>query len=363
LTYSLFLACFWSAASLCTVAVYLGRSAPATPVSDAPRRWASPPLAGINLCTNARAQEAPFVLDLETGAIVPDPLPDVTGLDLLGFSPWRDAAGQTHLIARPRRASPARNNSTDDPCGLLRYAFPSGRLLDRVSVDTLPIGTVCWCPDQSDRILFGGADGRLYLHDFAAGLPATQHAPPVRPRPLEWQGGAPGSGPVQIQNPCWPAAPELGGLILASITFDADDSPRGSGPQLWWLRLDPDTATIAAAGRVIVPDRAGGGTIPADEEERLPCVARARDGRLMLAYLTRDPASQTWDLWVAPIAPAGPGRAASVLRSRRRKLAGHCIPLALAFSADGRSVYVSLCDERLGPSWGTLRRYPVADGS
>jgi hypothetical protein len=348
--------------SLCVVAVYVGRLAPATPVSYAPPRWPSPPFAGVNLCTDSGAREAPFVLDLETGAIVAAALPRATSLDLLGFSPWRDAEGQSHVIARRRSASPARDDPGDEPFGLSRYAFPSGRLIERVAVDGLPIGAVCWFPDCSDRILFAAADGRLYLHDFAAGHQARRLAPASQPRPLRWQIDPPEKGtPVQIQDPCWPAAPELGGRVLVSMTLDADDSPRGRGPELWWLRLDPDNATITTADRVILSDRAGGGTTAADEEERMPCVATARDGSLMLAYLARDPDSPTWDLWVAPIAPAGPDRTPTVRRSSRRKLAGQCLPLVLAFSADGRSVYVSRSDERLVRPWGTLRRYPVAD--
>jgi hypothetical protein len=355
LTYSLFLAGFWSTASLCAVAVYLGRSAPATAVSDAPQRRPSAPLVGVNLCNHPGAPVAPFVLDPDTGAIVSGTLPDATHLDLLGFSPWRDADGQFHLIAR-RRASAGANDSADEAFGLSRYAFPSGRLLDHVSVDALPIGAVCWLPDRSDRILFAAADGRLYLHDFNAG-----------PRPLRWQGDPPGGGPVQIQDPCWPAEPRLGGRLLVALTRDADDdsSPRGrgQGPQLWWLRVDPDTATIAAEARVLVPALAAGGAIPADEEERLPCVGTAHDGTLMLAYLARSRDASSWRLRVAPIAAPRPDHAPAVPQSSGRTLAEECVPLALAFAADGRWAYVSRHDENLGGPWGTLRRYAIAPGS
>jgi hypothetical protein len=147
------------------------------------------------------------------------------------------------------------------------------------------------------------------------------------------------------------------------MTLDAPDCQRGLGPQLWWLRLDPDAATIAATGRVIVPDLTAGDAIAANEEERLPCVGTARDGTLMLAYLARGCDAVNWDLRVAPIAAAGPDRPACVLRSSGRKLAEGCIPLALHFSADGRWVYASLRDESLGGAWGTLHRYAVPDRS
>jgi hypothetical protein len=363
LTYSLFLAGFWSAAGLCAVAVYLGRSAPATPVSYAPQRWPSSPLVGVNFCNDSSTRAAPFALNLETGTIVSGTLPDVSHLDLLGFSPWRDAAGEFHLIAR-RRASTGGNDSADEVFGLSRYAFPSGRLLDHVSVDTLPIGAVCWFPDRSDRIVFGAADGRLYLHDFAAGPSAQRLA--RAPRPLRWQGDPPGGGPIQIQDPCWPAEPRLGGRLLVALTYDADDddSPRGrgQGPHLWWLRLDPDTATIAAEARVIVPDRGGGSSIPADEEERFPCVGTAHDGTLMLAYLARSRCASSWDLRVAPLASPGPDHAPAVLGSSSRTLAAGCVPLALAFATDGQSVYVSRRGDNVGGPLGTLRLYAVAPG-
>jgi hypothetical protein len=365
LTYSFFLAGFWSAAGLCAVAVYLGRSAPATAVSYAPQRWPSSPLVGVNFCNDSSPRAAPFVLNPETGAIVSGSLPDASHLDLLGFSPWRDVAGEFHLIAR-RRACPGGNDSADEMFGLSRYAFPSGRLLDHVSADTLPIGAVCWFPDRSDRIVFAAADGRLYLHDFAAGPPAERLAAAPRPRPLRWQGDPPWGGPIQIQDPCWPAEPRLGGRLLVAMTHDADDadspSGQGQGPQLWWLRLDPDTATIAAEARVIVPDRGGRSSISADEEERLPCIGTAHDGTLMLAYLARSRRASSWDLRVAPMGSPRPDRPPSVLRSSGRTLAEGCVPLALAFAADGQWVYVSRRGDNLGGPWGTLRRYAVAPG-
>lgn len=357
----LFLAFLWSTAGLCAVAVHLGRSAPATAVPRSLRRWPSPPLLGVKFCTYSDARTSPFILDAETGAVVPFSLPDDSGLDLLGFSPWRDAAGESHMIALQRINICERDDSTDESYELARYTFPSGRLLDRVVLPVPPIGSVCWFPDGSDRILFAGGDHRLYLHDFMDGVEAARSSPAPRPRALQWQCDLPGEGPVQLQDPFWPAAPGLGGRLLVSMTLYQDDSRPGGGPQLWWLQLDPDSATIVATGRLVVPEESG--SIPVDEEERLPCVGTMRDGTLMLAYLTRTPECSNWDLWVAPITFAGPGRAPCVLQSSRRKLATGCAGIVLAFSADGRTIYVSLRDKGVSGNGGTLRSFPVAEGS
>ena len=358
---SLLLALFWSTVGLCAVAVHLGRSAPAMEGTRAPRRWPSPPPLGVNFCAYPDARTSPFILDAETGAIVPCTLPDGGVSTCWASHPGRDAEGQSHLIAHRRGTSRGRNASADELFGMERYTFPAGRLLERVLLDVPPIGPVCWSPDRSDRILFAGGDSRLYLHDFATGMRTNRFAPAPTPRPLQWQGTPPGGGPVLIHDPCWPAVPGLGGRLLASMTLYEDDAWGSRGPQLWWLELDSGNATIVAAGRVIVSDEAG--SISAQEEERRPCVGTARDGTLMLAYLARTPDRSSWDLWVAPIRLVGPGHAPRVLLSTRRKLAEGCAPLALAFSTDGRSVYVSKLDKRSTGSWGTLRCCPVDEGS
>jgi hypothetical protein len=101
--------------------------------------------------------------------VSPCTIPDPGRLDLLGCSPWRDAAGQFHLVART--VNPA-GDVRLAPAGkiiLARCTYPAGRVLGRVVFDRMPSGPVCWSPDRGDRILFAGGDGRLYLYDLPLG--------------------------------------------------------------------------------------------------------------------------------------------------------------------------------------------------
>ena len=294
---------------------------------------------------------------METEAIVSCTLPDARNLDLLGFSPWRDAEGQSHVIVRRKGSSVGRGDGGDEPSELERYSFPAGRLLDRVALDHSLFGRVCWSPDRSKRILFVGGDLRLYLHEFSDEEEDRGFAAASRPRPVVWRGVPPGVGPVRFQDPCWPSATALGGRLIVSLYLGENASGPYLGPQLWWLQLDPNDATIVTAGRLIVPDE--GGSTLAHEEERLPCVGTAPDGTPLLAYMAHASNRSSWDLWVVPITCDGPTRAPRVLSSSRRKLAEGCVGWALAFSADGRSIYVSLREENSGGLRGTLRSYRI----
>jgi hypothetical protein len=88
-------------------------------------------------------------------------------------------------------------------------------------------------------------------------------------------------------------------------------------------------------------------------------VGRDRDGRLLLAYLGRADGQSTWDLWVAPITHDESTGSPRVVHSARRKVAEGCVALALAFSADGRTIFASLRNPKSAGSWGMLRSYPV----
>jgi hypothetical protein len=292
---------------------------------------------------------------------MPWTLPDAPIPGVLGFSPWRSADGQSHVVVREESISPGSLDWANEPFGLARYTFPAGRFLDRVAIDIPPLGPICWLPDQSDRILFAGTDSRLYLLDFAAGEATGGATAATSPRPVRWEGDPPGRGLIWIHDPCWPTAPELGGRVLVSLSFEENPSGPLGEPQVWWLQLDPNNATIVAAGRLVVPDESSA-AVPA-EEERLPCVGTAPDGSPRLAYLTRPENRSTWDLWVAPITTDETSGAPRVLRSRRHKVAEGCVGLSLAFSADGRSIYVSARNPTTPGQLATLHRYPVGDES
>jgi hypothetical protein len=360
----LFLLLVWGTVGLCGLAIFLGRSTPGLAAHGARRHTPAPPLVGINYCVLGGASVTPAILDTTAGVVTPCTLPGSNDLELLGFSPWCDDDGQYQLIALKKHAASEQFGSGDRAealFGLTRYRFPGGQVLGQVALDVLPCGQVCWFPDGSDRVLFASADCALRAYDFRTGTKNRDLAPPPRPLPLRWQCAAPGVGEVRLQDPCWHGAPELGGRLLVSASIADGDSGPYAAPLLWWLQIDPDQTTILAAARLIVNEGGSdkGGSSRAPDEERRPCVGRASDGRLLLAYLGRRPEQSAWDLRVAPISVDGSSGAPRIVRSAERTLARGCIALAVAFSADGRSIHVSLRDTQSVGAWGVLRSYPI----
>src|SRR5262249_16113020 len=109
------------------------------------------------------------VLDTETGAVGVLKIPGSGTFDMLSVSPWRDAAGQRHMVGRWRDATEAGHLGLTMTGGVARCTFPEGRVLDRVAIEPVLVTPPCWFPDRSDRILFAAGDGRLYLLDFRDG--------------------------------------------------------------------------------------------------------------------------------------------------------------------------------------------------
>jgi hypothetical protein len=134
----------WGLAGVGIAAVLLGRTAREPAAHPSPRRPAHPRYLGVDWV--AYHQGMPHLLDTETGAFTPYPVPGVKQLGLSGCSPWRDGEGQYHLVG------PCRDD-TDGTFGLVRCSFPAGRVIDRVGLDFAPRGRPCWAPDLSDRIL------------------------------------------------------------------------------------------------------------------------------------------------------------------------------------------------------------------
>ena len=171
----------------------------------------------------------------------------------------------------------------------------------------------------------------------------------------------PGSAQSTLfQDPYWPSGRDLGGRLIVSLCPRENGAGLYGDPQLWWLKVDPDQATIVASGRLIVTS--GDGSTLEQEEERLSCVQRAKDGTPLLAYLARASDRSSYDLWVAPITFDESNRAPRVLQSARHRVAEGCTALALGFSADGRRIYVSLRNERQSGMLGILCCFPVSAG-
>jgi hypothetical protein len=331
------------AAEILLVAALLGRSAPQPAAGPAPRHPAHPRYLGTEgAYVGDFPGEPPVLLDTETGALVPCPVPGARRVGMLGCSPWRDGAGQFHLAGVVR----------DDASGafaLVRSTFPAGRVLDRVKTEVVPSRQPCWFPDGSDRILFAGGDCRLYVLEFSRAGRSRDPDPPA-PREVRWQAAKPGVGEIQLRDPCWPSSPSLGGRLIVNLTCLENASPQAWRSELWWLQLSPDGDAIVGAERAIERDSPDKGQGQISPREFLPRVGMMKNDTPLLAYMVENEYQGPLELWVSPIAPTAPGNGPCVLRWEGRKLAENCACVAPAFSADGRWVYAwRWVDRKLRP--------------
>jgi hypothetical protein len=351
------------AAGLFAIAVLVGRVAPGPAVPDAagpivsrvPRVPAHPRYVGLADSIFAEHSESARLLDTETGAVTTLAVPGTEGFEALGCSPWRDDAGQYHLIGRwsdpaGRRAG---GGGGDPRFGLCRCMFPSGRVIDRIALEGASVMAVSWSPDRSDRVLFVTSDGGLHVHDLPKDRGAGG-ADPKRPRAVLWRARKPGDGDVLVGELCWPSVPGLAGRLLVVAWWKESRTQVRFSHHLFWLELSPDGGSIVAAERAIVAaERAivAAGLVPsrAPIEESRPGVGVGRDGTPLLAFVAREEGRVDWDLWVMPIAPAAAGRGPRVRAAEARKVAAGCsAAVPAAFSADGRWVYAALATDERG---------------
>jgi hypothetical protein len=125
---------------------------------------------------------------------------------------------------------------------------------------------------------------------------------------------------------------------------------------IWWLDLGREGTEIVAAGLLIAPDPDE--ATPRTAEQRHPIVGTTADGVKVLAYLAREHNRAPWALWLTSITHCGDGAAPFAPSPAGRKLAEGCVPVAPAFSADGRWVYAARCAPGSEPR---LERFAVTD--
>jgi hypothetical protein len=339
----------WPVAGLGLIAVFLGWSYPQPAAGPSTRSSAHPRYVSVGPARSRDHKEGVgYLLDTETGTVVPCQIPGMLPASPIGCSPWRDRGDRYHLVGQ----------SLDGPGsahGLVRSSFPGGRVLDVVALDTAPVGRPCWSPERRERILFACGDSRIYTYDFPAPEDARRSSP-GRPRAVRWLAAPVPGGAIRVVEPCWPAVPGLGGRVLAVLfALDAGVARDWNGG-LWWLELNVDGDAIVAAERAIVPDGDAAGR--ADVAERLPAVGTARDGTPMLAYLAQSDGQHDFDLWLTPIMPAAAGAGPRILAAQGRKLSRGCAQVGPAFSPDGRWLYAW----RLAEGNYIVERFAVGEG-
>jgi hypothetical protein len=343
-------------AVLALFAVWLGRKAPAppgdpgsdVPADRGPRQPDHPRFLGLypNMVAGLPDDTLHF-LDTETGAVLPLPSADAANSTRPRCSPWRDAEGQFHMVA-------SRPDASGDGYLLVRFTLPAGRFLGDLGFRMSSPGAVCWFPDRSDRILYAGADQRLYRVDLPSVRGSRRTEPVVQA--IDWRADLPGAGDLWYQAVSWPGAPALDGWLLVSLVHREDSSQTVRDQSLWWLKLSSQADAVVAAERALPLD--GPTEVNAHAQELSPVVGVARAGTIVLAYLALAQRNEHYDLWLAPVEPAAPGRAPCVRAAARRKLAEGCLPGLLGFSADARWLYTA---RRGGDRHCRVERFAVAD--
>jgi hypothetical protein len=343
----------WTAA-LFAVAVLVGRAVPdQTDAHGLTSTYpATPRYAAINELWYTDHPETPRLLDLETGSIVRCTQREAEGLDQSSCSPWRDARGQYHLLGRWKDPEGKRYDRYPETIGLARFTFPEGRLLDRVSLDRLPVGSPCWFPDGSQRALLLSGDNELYIHDFSRPGNEGRGEGAGRLRRLRFQGGETGLDRYGRKDLCWPGDPALAGRILLVLDTPVNSAPVGGASRLWWLELNREATEVVPRGTVVPIEGPG----PAPRRyERLPSVGISADGSRWLAYLARRQFGARWELWLLPLELGSSDQPPRPDRSAARCLVDGCAPMAPSFSTDGRWLYAWLLEgNRI-----RLRRFPV----
>jgi hypothetical protein len=172
---------------------------------------------------------------------------------------------------------------------------------------------------------------------------------------VPWEVDGAGARPRFQGGVAWPGDARLGGrFLVAALCWPRPGRGEQTPPRLWWLRLDADGGAIEAAGPLEPdPDQ---GTEAAGVAQTHPAVATTPAGELVLAYLEHHRDDPRWSVRLRSLALAdetGALRAGAMLRAVDD---GPCLPIAPAFSPDGRTLVWVAGNDATGPR---VRRMPV----
>ena len=94
-------------------------------------------------------------------------LPGRSSLTMASLSPWEDDGHRQMIGVGWHRTEVCESTMTPN-IGIVRMELPGGTVLDSIDLDEdpLPNGTPCWLPGILSRIVYPGADGRIYRLDF-----------------------------------------------------------------------------------------------------------------------------------------------------------------------------------------------------
>jgi hypothetical protein len=299
-----------------------------------------------------------FLLDIDTGTLLPfEPVKDFR-VDYAVCSPWRDASGGFEVVAR---IAPRYDNDTPlNGSALARFPLSGGPVRLETAAATVIGGAPCWLPNSPRRVVFSGGDGRLYRQDLSltdddrgdADTAGAQSGTPCR---VTWTASEPADGKYFLSDPSFPPIPALKGRVLVSMTRRSTQTAvkgRMGSAEIWWLQLDPSGESILDAGR-LTPGR--GEDAP---EERMPTLAALPDGRLALAYLTRERVATDWRLKVAPIDHVDDDGTPVVLPGDVHDLGGGFGVAIPAFSSDG--AWLSAITRRPQANRSLVRRFELS---
>ena len=341
----------------------------ALPEPSRVRRPAPPRYFGVNGGTLTPPSTRDYLIDAQTGSIAPVEFGRGVRLEFATCSPWSDGAGGVDLAGRAVSRTGTEHASLCDGSGLARFSLAARELSARATEGPVISGRPSWVPGSPSRMIFPAGDGRLYAQDvaddgsgvvFDHGSDPSELDPGSAARPIAWDCPTPGDGPPIHGDPVCPPIPALGGRLFVSLSVGEErDGRRVYGPwRLWWLKLDPTGARVVDAGRLIRPDDSTGGDAGL-VDERLPSFTVTPDGRVAVAYLSRDRRESLWKLRVAALA-AGAGTAEpSAEAGEVRTVSDDCAVLTPPVSPDGRWVY-AVSRSPVGRGVGSVPRYDLA---
>jgi hypothetical protein len=187
--------------------------------------------------------------------------------------------------------------------------------------------------------VFPGGDGHLYLQDLGDDDESDEADVPSARRMVAWNASGSGIDLAILNDPIRPVVPALGGRLFVALDpgFHKGEELSIGKSEIWWITLNADRTAIEDAGRLIAPERPD--RDGAANEERKPNLVSTPDGRIALAYLTREPGAAAWSLCVVPVTIDPKTGAPVASASESRPIARDSAVTVPAFSADGRWLY------------------------